>query len=249
MNDNLNRALDIARLALQFARVERVTKHEDGVRPETDSDHTVMLGLIACDLAPLGMRVGRIAEFSFVHDLLEAETLDVQTLTITDEGRAQKKERERVALRNFLERFGADTWLGGTLLAYEEQREPEAQFVRLIDKVLPKLTHLLNGCVAAKALTDEAGFRRSHDAQYATFHDAHGGVLGFRDALALLLASMEAAEDAWGDEPPLTEEDYQEFLQREREHRDGGVTLAAEMRRATDEPTQSTVDTPTPPQR
>lgn len=197
MNPTLARALDITRLALQFARVERVTRHEDGVRPETDSDHTVMLGLIACDLAPRALNVGRIAEFSLVHDLLEADTGDVQTLTITDDGRAQKKAREAAALKRFVERFGADSWMGRTLLAYEAQQEPEAQFVRLMDKVLPNLTHLLNGCVAAKALTDEKGFRRSHDAQYAAFHDAYVSWPAFHEALALLLASMEASEQAW----------------------------------------------------
>ena len=36
----LDRALVLARIALAFGRVERATFHEDGVRPETDTDHT-----------------------------------------------------------------------------------------------------------------------------------------------------------------------------------------------------------------
>lgn len=48
----LTEPISLAKLALRFSRVERATFHEDGVRPETDSDHTVMLGLVACQLAP-----------------------------------------------------------------------------------------------------------------------------------------------------------------------------------------------------
>ena len=66
------RATAIAQLALRFARVERVTRHEDGVRPETDTDHSIMLALVACDLAPEGLSRPRVAEFSVVHDLVEA---------------------------------------------------------------------------------------------------------------------------------------------------------------------------------
>ena len=65
------RATAIAQLALRFARVERVTRHEDGVRPETDTDHSIMLALVACDLAPEGLSRPRVAEFSVVHDLVD----------------------------------------------------------------------------------------------------------------------------------------------------------------------------------
>lgn len=43
--------VELGRLALQFGRVNRITYHPDGHRPETDTDHTVMLGLIACAFA------------------------------------------------------------------------------------------------------------------------------------------------------------------------------------------------------
>ncbi len=60
----LDRAVDIAKLALQFARVRRVTRHEDGRRPEFDSDHTVMLAILACDMAPEGLDLGLVAQFA-----------------------------------------------------------------------------------------------------------------------------------------------------------------------------------------
>ena len=39
--------MDAAALTLRFARVPRATRHEDGLRAETDSDHTVMLVVLA----------------------------------------------------------------------------------------------------------------------------------------------------------------------------------------------------------
>ena len=43
--------VDIGRLILAFAKVNRVTLHEDGKRPESDTDHTVMVSVCACALA------------------------------------------------------------------------------------------------------------------------------------------------------------------------------------------------------
>ena len=39
--------MNAAALTLRFARVPRGTRHEDGLRAETDSDHTVMLTVLA----------------------------------------------------------------------------------------------------------------------------------------------------------------------------------------------------------
>jgi 5'-deoxynucleotidase YfbR-like HD superfamily hydrolase len=77
------RALRLARISLAFGRVERATKHEDGVRPETDTDHTVMLGFVACELAPQRLRRPLVAAYSMVHDMKEVYAGDTQTLTIT----------------------------------------------------------------------------------------------------------------------------------------------------------------------
>ena len=41
-------AIRLADLILRFGRVNRATYHPDGERPESDTDHTVMLGILAC---------------------------------------------------------------------------------------------------------------------------------------------------------------------------------------------------------
>lgn len=190
----LDRALTIARIALAFGRVERATLHEDGVRPETDTDHTVMLGFVACELAPAHLDRTKVAAYSLVHDLVEVYALDTQTLIITPAGMAEKRVREDAARSRLVGELGGGSWIAAMLATYEEQREPEARFVRLIDKVLPKLTHAFNRCAAAKRLTDPAGFVAAHARQFEKMREEYPE---FPDALDLLWASMLHAEALW----------------------------------------------------
>lgn len=208
---NLHEALALARIALAFGRVERVTFHEDGVRPETDTDHTVMLGLLACQIAhglntqtfsgldvsiDRKLDVGLVAQFALVHDLVEVYSGDVQTLTIDTAGRTVKEERERAARERLRAELG-ECWLTDRLGEYEEQTSPEARFIRVLDKVLPKLTHILNGCAAAKKLTDLDGFKAAHDAQVTALSKQYGDVPF--EVHALLRISMRESERAWGE--------------------------------------------------
>ena len=102
----LSRALHLARIALAFGRIERATRHEDGVRPETDTDHTVMLGLIALELAPAHLNRARIAAFALVHDLVEVYAGDAQTRVISPEAQAAKRTREDAAQARLVAELG-----------------------------------------------------------------------------------------------------------------------------------------------
>lgn len=195
--ERLARAASIAKIALKLSRVERATRHEDGVRPETDTDHSIMLALVACDFAPAGLRRDRIAEFAVVHDLVEAYAGDTQTLAIDATGRAAKVERERAAADRIRTEFGLGSWIVQTLGAYDAQLEDEARYVCLMDKVLPKLTHLFNGCVAAKGLMDKAGFITAHEDQHRQLSGEYGGDWWAPPVLELLREAMIASEAAW----------------------------------------------------
>lgn len=135
-------------LALTFGRVDRITFHPDGVTPESDTDHTVMLGLIACSFASEylpDLDVGLIAQYVLVHDLVEAYAGDTPTLRLS-EGVAESKEaREREALDRIRCEFTASfPWLVDTIDRYEERQDPEARYVKALDKLAPKITHILN---------------------------------------------------------------------------------------------------------
>jgi putative hydrolases of HD superfamily len=141
--------INLGRLALQFGRVDRVTYHEDGVTPESDTDHTVMLGLIACALAPqirADLDVGLVAQYAFVHDLVEVYAGDTCTLRALDaDAKADKDRREQLAYLRIAEEFAMSMpWLVATIADYESRRTPEARYVKALDKLLPKITHILN---------------------------------------------------------------------------------------------------------
>lgn len=194
----IDRAAKTAGLALAFGRVDRVTLHEDGERFETDTDHTVMLALVACDFAeylPCDLDLGLVAQMALVHDLVEAYAGDTPTLVISDAARESKERREHDAVIQLLQDFGPGSWLGRTIVLYERLNTPEARYVKVLDKVMPKLTHLLNGCAAASRITDAAGFELSHRTQLAKpkaeYPDVHAEVFGLLDD------AMQASEKAW----------------------------------------------------
>lgn len=116
---------------------------------ESDTDHTVMLGLVACALAAhvrADLDVGLVAQYALCHDLVEAYAGDTNTLRVLDgAGRADKARREAAAYRRIAAEFG-DTlpWLPATIAEYERRATPEARYVKALDKLLPKVTHILN---------------------------------------------------------------------------------------------------------
>lgn len=148
--------VELGELALRFSRVQRVTFHPDGVRPETDSDHTVMLGLVACALAAdyfPQLNTGLVAQFALAHDLPEAGAGDVSTLRqLSEEQLREKKNRERSETFKIHARFaGSLPWVARTIRWYELQHSPEAVFVWAVDKLLPKVCHILNGGATVRA--------------------------------------------------------------------------------------------------
>lgn len=61
------KVVELGQLCLQFGRVNRVTYHEDGRRLESDTDHTVMLGILACAFAEQyapHLDLGLVAQFT-----------------------------------------------------------------------------------------------------------------------------------------------------------------------------------------
>lgn len=152
INDKI---ISLGALLLQFAKTDRKTYHEDGITPESDTDHTVMLGVIACAYAQKfapELDLGKIAQFALIHDLVEVYAKDTPTLRIlTHEDRKDKEEREQQALEQIELEFG-DTfpWIIETIKSYETLNIPEARFIKVLDKIMPKITAILNNGAAAK---------------------------------------------------------------------------------------------------
>lgn len=142
--------VSMAGAAMNFGVIDRTAcYHPDGGPAESDSDHTVMLGWIACALARRlapDLDRGLVAQLALAHDAVEVHAGDTQTLRISDAERVSKAEREHKAWQMLREEFGYDlAWLPDTVRHYEDKASPEARFVWALDKTMPKLVHLLDG--------------------------------------------------------------------------------------------------------
>lgn len=172
MTNLVSNAIQIAELALDFGRVNRATLHQDGVTPESDTTHTVMLTILACSLASkhpeLSLNV-LVAQLSIVHDLVEARCGDTNSFALSPEACAEKERREAEALKSIIEDFSkSHPWLVETLLMYELESCPEARFIRYLDKVTPKLTYTLNrGAYFKRAGITLAEVEGEHNRQIA----------------------------------------------------------------------------------
>ncbi len=146
----------LGELALLLGRRDRSSLHPDGVTPESVTDHTVMLSLVAPALAAAlrpDLNTGLVAEYCIVHDLVEAHAGDTSTLRLpTDTQKADKERREQDAQNRINRRFaGRFPWLTFRLAAYEARTDAEARWVRAVDKAVVKVTHILNDCAAPRA--------------------------------------------------------------------------------------------------
>lgn len=193
MNQLYEELLAVTELTLQFGRVNRATLHPDGIRPESDTDHTVMLALVCLTTSShlaLYLNPSRILLFALVHDLPEAYCGDTNTLCISADDRALKAEREVEALLELRKKL-PQSFIPKAIDAYEMQDVPESRFVKLVDKIMPKLTHQLNGCEAFFKLGKSAAdIKAAHTAQYDDLHKKYGEE--FPKVLTLLKTSMDA---------------------------------------------------------
>ena len=133
--------LKLGELTIKFADVKRVILYSEG-RYENDVEHSFHLALSATEIAANyhpELDPGLVSQFSIVHDLVEIYAGDVPSYRLSEEEHFQKEQAEKVALERLLKELPPHTTK--LLRRYEDQKEPEARFVRLIDKILPAVIH------------------------------------------------------------------------------------------------------------
>lgn len=146
--------LQIGKLTVDFAHVQRQPHYASG-RPENDVEHSFHLALSAVEMAAQyhpELDVGLVAQFSLVHDLPELYVGDIPTFDITDEAMADKVAAEKVSTIQLLKELPPH--LAQLLERYEKQIEPEARFVRFIDKLLPAIIHTVMPEVSRQVFKD-----------------------------------------------------------------------------------------------
>jgi putative hydrolase of HD superfamily len=144
--------IDLAELALIFGRIDRTGPQHPNGMPESDTDHTVMLGWIAPALADLVNKkvrflrhnVGKVAQYALVHDAVEVYAGDTPTVRISEEELQDKEMREAQASAKLNAQFRDRLpWFAKFVRLYELQQDPDARFVRSVDKLMPKLVHVV----------------------------------------------------------------------------------------------------------
>lgn len=189
--------VDIGKLVFQFAKVNRVTFHEDGERLESDTDHTVMLSVCACALAERlykeKLDLGKVAQFAVVHDLVEAYVGDTDSFGISHENREKKEKREKEALVRIRSEFDpVFPWIGETISLYEALDTKEARFVKTVDKAMSKISHILNkGTYFKKKNMDAATMWNNYTSLMKTAEGKYGAE--FPEVLSLMEELMEEA--------------------------------------------------------
>ena len=190
MTENSQGLVDIGRLILTFAKVNRTTLHEDGVTPESDTDHTVMISVCACALAEKlykeSLDVGLVAQFAIVHDLVEAYAMDTDTFGISESERNEKSVREHKAFLRIQDEFkSVYPWLPSMIEKYELLDTKEARFVKTVDKLMHKITHILNtGAYFKKRGMDEETMWNKYQTLVRTTEEKYGAE--FPEILELL---------------------------------------------------------------
>lgn len=147
--DTADAMLQLAELVMRLGEVMRVTYHPNGIMRESDTTHTVMIGILApalaAEFAPWLDR-GLIAELANFHDLPEALVGDVDSFRASPRELGTKQIREDQAAARIAQQFQAQLpYVSVRLAQYQEQRTPEARWVWAVDKMMPALTHILNG--------------------------------------------------------------------------------------------------------
>ena len=157
--------LKLGDMSVRMAAIERAVHYPPG-RPENDAEHSFHLALSAVEMAAEyypELDVGLVAQFSIVHDLAEIHTGDVPTFGISPEKRAAKEAAEKLSVKRLLKELPPHT--AQLLKRYEDQTEPEAKFVRFIDKLLPAVIHAIATGANKDVFQKTYGLKSSKDLQ------------------------------------------------------------------------------------
>lgn len=153
-------------MCLDFAKTRRVTFLQDGVTLESDTDHTVMLSIIACALAKEfypDMDLGKISNYAIVHDLVEVYAGDTDTVNITKDQILEKEKREQASFEKINSKFSNIlSWIPETIKKYESQDDKESRYVKVLDKLMSEITNVLNNNAYFKIRNKDKDFIVSH---------------------------------------------------------------------------------------
>lgn len=186
--------LSLGSIAMRFSQVERVPRYETGER-ENDVEHSYMLALVAPELAQaleFNLDAGLISQYAIVHDLVELQTGDQATFLFTENDQHAKEASEHAALQQLASLLPPHT--RSTLLMYEAQRDPEARFVRYVDKLLPLVVDVVGQGERVMRedyqVTDTETLRQCHEVLHERIVAKFGGEFADLDIAHEILCEL-----------------------------------------------------------
>lgn len=185
--------IELVVFAYRFCSINRATFLPDGKTPENDGVHTVVSSLVGVAIAEKyfpHLDSGLVSKLFLAHDLVEAYAGDTPTLQIDDNGRKSKQLREAAALKRIDAEFGQSfPELVQLVHLYEALDSPEAKYVKMLDKLMPMLSHILNqGTTLKRAGIDLETYRTGHEQRTreyleTTYGQANPELLSLREVL------------------------------------------------------------------
>ncbi len=143
----LESSLNFTKFMVALQKVERAIYIPGEDRKENDAEHSYQLAMLAWYLIQkqgLQLDMEKVFAFALVHDLVEVYAGD--THAHGDQARIDSKEaREREAAEKIAEQFPDFPEMSQTIAEYEANTTPEAQFVYVLDKIIPMLNIMLDG--------------------------------------------------------------------------------------------------------
>lgn len=201
--DNIADAVVVlGQLAQRFALVNRTAVYLPDGQAESDTDHTVMLGWVACSLADRyfpELDVGLVAQLALVHDAPEIYAGDTPTLRISPGDRVAKAAREYLATDRIEDELCPDlAWLPDMIAEYSWRSTPEACFVCAVDKLMPKVVHLLRECRGLReqdmGVEELSAFLDKQRAEIDSYAGEFTELMALRDEMASRLLAALGAE-------------------------------------------------------
>lgn len=189
-----NIAIQVGALASRMVQIERTRCIHPDNRAENVAEHSQMVAMVAPELArELYPQLDQnlVARFGMVHDVIEAYVGDTATDMLAGHSEATKEELETMGLEQLCREYAHMPGFVDIVRRYEKQDEPEARFVRAVDKLMVMLIHFANNGETLRSLytyesflQNEAALLKRDAYKYGEFSE----IIELRRELGQLLA-------------------------------------------------------------
>lgn len=156
---NLDNIQKLLGLVDQFKIVKRNIYNAGTTEKENDAEHSYELAILSWFLAlearknDIHLDFEKVIKYALAHDLVEAYAGD--TDAFDQNSIATKNDREHKALERIKDEFHFFPELSDSIIAYENQSDPESIFVKSLDKIQPVLSNIRGKGLSWKQLHSE----------------------------------------------------------------------------------------------